>query len=136
MALVEQLDTFLRRAGDLSRGMKLLRDDNAFTQSAALLAIHAAIAYADALRVGYGDDRLSSDDHSTALAALRRCVNQHEDLTGVVRLQKLLSEKTAVAYGPKRLDVQKLRQLCLESERFALWANKIGQAGIAHWRSE
>ena len=132
----ERLSTFLRREQDFSRGMKLFGDEASYSQSAALLGIHAAISYADALRTGRGDESLASDDHQSAVRALRSQIRPEEDHEGLRRFQRLLGEKSAVSYGPKRFDVRKLQLLCIESERFAVWANRIGRAGIAGWSDE
>ncbi len=131
----ESLAVYLNRAQDFARGMGLMRDDPAYTQSAALLAIHSAIAYSDALRTGLGDAVLSSDDHQSALKTLRSLIDADE-VSGLAQLQKLLTYKSAVSYGNRRMDVQRLKLLCTESQRFARWANTLGTAKILGWRFE
>jgi hypothetical protein len=56
-----QVQHFLGRARDFLKGMDLLQDDLAeFRFSPALLGIHGAISYCDALRIGLGSVRVSS----------------------------------------------------------------------------
>ena len=55
-----QVQHYLGRARDFLKGMELLKDDLAeFKHSSALLGIHGAISYCDALRVGLGSENLS-----------------------------------------------------------------------------
>ena len=49
-----QVQHFLNRAQDFLQDMQLLREDEAYRNSSALLGIHAAVSYTDALRVGFG----------------------------------------------------------------------------------
>ena len=61
-----EVQCFLSRARDFLKGMELLKDDLAeYRNSSALLGIHAAISYGDALRVGMGNRKLSSDEQKS-----------------------------------------------------------------------
>lgn len=131
----ENVDVFLNRAQDFARGMGLIREEPTYAQSAALLAIHSAIAYTDALRLGLGDRLLSSDDHNSAIRALRSLVGPAEN-DGIAKLQNLLMYKSAISYGNRRTDTKRLQLLCTDSQRYARWANKIGAARVPGWRLE
>jgi len=49
-----QVEHYLKRAADFSYVVLLLRGDASHRYSSALLAIHSAISYSDALRIGLG----------------------------------------------------------------------------------
>ena len=113
-------------------------DVDEYRYSSALLGIHAAISYCDAMRIDLGSGRLSSDDHRTATddleSHLGRC--KYDRLGGMDRLKRLLGYKSKVAYGPfeSGLDFGKIIQDAL---RFAVWAENAGKTlGIEGWRDE
>ena len=136
---------FLRRAKDFEYSMKLCNDANRVAevefpaagkfrsnetlQSAALLAIHAAISYADALRTGLGDAELSADNHQEAAKRLKQVLVDRnvEDAKGVQRFSDLVSKKSAVAYGKGRTSESDLKWIVEGSQRFSVWINQMGK---------
>lgn len=107
------------------KGMELLKEDlTSFKQSSALLAIHGAIAYSDALRIGLGGKSLSADDHTIAERELHTILvaKRYERLQGVGRLKELLSKKSKVAYSDARLDENQIKLIIVNAERFEVWA--------------
>jgi hypothetical protein len=120
--------------------MRLLGDDAAaYGYSTALLAIHGAISYCDALRLGLGDDKIASDDHSKASEALKQLLTarKYEKLGGVERLSRLLGSKSDVAYGREVIQTPKLQSLILQAERFIAWAETAGkELKIEGWSDE
>jgi hypothetical protein len=138
MAAIE-VQHYLNRARDFFRGADLLKDDlDGYKHSSALLGIHAAISYCDAIRIGLGGERLSSDDHVTAVEELRSqlAMRKTDARDGPNRLQRLVGCKTKVAYGPVQsgLDFAKIVQ---DAQRFAAWAESIGKTlRIEGWRNE
>jgi hypothetical protein len=115
-----EVQIYLSRAQDFFEAMLLLRDDQQFFSSSALLGIHAAVSYSDALRIGLGDGLLASEDHRTAAASLRRLMKlQRRDIDGVVRFERLIARKGLVAYSNKRLDRSDFEFIFTQAERFA-----------------
>jgi len=90
-----KVEHYLKRAADFSYVVLLLRGDASHRYSSALLAIHAAISYSDALRIGLGDTKLGRDDHNRAAEALKEIlpVGSLSDETGLGHLRYLLSNK-------------------------------------------
>ena len=136
----EQVRHYLDRASEFSRGMKKLSNDSDAPNfnSAALLAIHCAISYADALRTGLGDDRLSGDDHSKAADLLQRQLPSWiKDRNGLERLRKLLSNKNRVAYAERVLNPNDCKELVTAALKFETWANGIGrQLNLEGWQND
>jgi hypothetical protein len=120
---------YYRRATQLADAMKLCQDDlSAYASAAALLAVHSAISYSDALLIGLGSTRPRGENHREAVTALKRaCTRAKIDRQGVGHFQKLLSVKTDVSYGEKRVDDERAAALCVIAERFRVWAERILQ---------
>ena len=138
---------FLRRAKDFEYSMKLCRDasvnadiefvnagshrTNESLQSAALLGIHAAISYADALRIGLGDAEIAADDHQKAAGRLKQALVgmkvKNLDLNGVDRFKTLVGKKSAIAYGKGRTSESDLKEIVESSQRFSAWINQLGK---------
>jgi hypothetical protein len=131
-----EVEHYIRRATDFLAGMKLTRDDDSYWNSSALLAIHSAVSYSDALRKGLGDTKLSSDDHRKAAEALEQALSSHRltDPTGLKHLRYLLSKKNLIAYENRRLERTDYEALFTKAERFARWADTTGiQLKIEGW---
>ncbi len=127
---------FLDRAQDFLQGMQLLREGELYRNSSALLGIHAAVAYTDALRVGLGDETLASEDHQAAVKALRLLLlSSGQDVeSGLRHLRSLLGKENVVAYGDRRLSTNDYQLIFTQAERFAKWANMAGdQLHIEGW---
>jgi hypothetical protein len=120
---------YYRRAMQLASAMKLCQDDlSAYASAAVLLAVHSAISYSDALLIGLGSARPRGENHQAAVTALKRaCSGARIDSQGVAHLQKLLSAKTDVSYGEKQVDNDRITALCIDAERFQVWAERILQ---------
>ena len=121
------LAVYHERATQLASAMKLCQDDlSAYASAAALLAVHSAIAYSDALLIDLGGRRPRSENHLGAVAALERaCSGEKLDRQGITHLQRLLSAKSGISYGEKRVDDERVMALCVAAERFQVWAERI-----------
>jgi hypothetical protein len=73
-----------RRAMQLAGAMKLCQDDlSAYASAAALLAVHSAISYSDAVLIGLGGARRRGENHREAITALKRaCTGARVDHQG------------------------------------------------------
>jgi hypothetical protein len=120
---------YYRRATQLADAMKLCQDGlSAYASAAALLAVHSAISYSDALLIGLGGTRPRGENHREAITALKHaCTRAKIDQQGIGHFQKLLSVKTYVSYGEKQVDDEKVEALCITAERFRVWAERILQ---------
>lgn len=109
--------------------MQLVRDAEPYRNSAALLAIHSAVSFSDALRAGLGDEKLQNDTHDQAANSLRQLLlaRKTEIGGGLSHFQYLLGRKSVVTYGNERLSDNELRRLVLGAERFSAWANDLGK---------
>ena len=127
---VMHVQTYLGRARDFLEGFNLLRDDlDEFGFSSALLGIHCAISYSDALRTGMGCTDVSSSGHRYAASDLKSLLTSRsfEKLQGVARLEKLLSKKDRIAYASEAPRENEIEEIVKQTERFAFWAEETGR---------
>jgi hypothetical protein len=125
-----QVQHYLGRARDFLKGMDLMKDDLVeYRFSPALLGIHCAISYCDALRIGLGSEHLSLDDHRNAASDLKDVLasRKYKNLQGADRLGKLLSKKSRIAYAPEATREDEMIQIVQQAERFAAWAEDAGR---------
>lgn len=125
-----QVQHYLDRARDFLKGMDLLQEDLAeYRYSPALLGIHGAISYCDALRIGLGSEGVSSDDHGNAARDLKSLLvsRNYENLQGTDRLGKILSKKSRIAYTADTPTENEIKQIVLDAKRFADWAEITGR---------
>jgi hypothetical protein len=126
-----QVQCYLNRARDFLKGMELLQDDmGEFRYSSALLGIHGAISYCDALRIGLGSGKVSSDDHRQAAVELKSLLaaRKFEKQQGTNRLEKLLGKKSRIAYARDAAGEVEINEIVVQAQRFAAWAEDAGKA--------
>ena len=116
-----------RRARQLAGAMKLCQDGMPeYASAVALLAVHSAISYSDALLIGLGGKRPRGENHREAITALKRvCTGAKIEQQGIAHLQKLLSAKTDVSYGEKPVSEVRITALCDAATRFETWAERV-----------
>jgi hypothetical protein len=120
---------FITAAIQLAEGMKLCQEDlPAYGSAAALLAVHSAIPYSDAVLIGLGDIRPQGDDHRQAVNSLRKaCGRARLDRRGITHFERLVGAKTDISYGDRSIDNERVRAFCIAAERFQVWAERILQ---------
>jgi len=120
---------YYRRATQLADAMKLCEGElSVYASAAALLAVHSAISYNDAILIGLGGTRPRGENHQEAITALKRaCTGARIECQGIAHLQRLLGAKTDVSYGEKQVDNERIEALCIAAERFQVWAERILQ---------
>lgn len=126
-----QVQHYLGRARDFLGGMDFLQGDlDAYRCSSALLGIHSAISYSDALRAGMGSKKLSSDDHSRAAEELKSLLDscEFDQQQGVKHLRLLLSRKSRISYSAETVRKNEVEDIVKRAKRFGDWAEETGRA--------
>lgn len=115
------------RALQLAKAMNLCRrTETYYPSAAALLAVHSAIAYNDAVVMKLTGERPKTQDHSQAIAALRRaCGRAKIEPEGISHLSRLLGAKTDISYGDRYVTNQLADVLCVAADRFEAWAERF-----------
>ena len=125
-----RFEHYRNRARDFLDGMKLLQEDlDAFGYASALLGIHGAISYCDAMRIGLGSRRLSSEDHGNAVAELKSLLDARsfEQQQGVKHLRLLLARKGRISYAAETVSKNEVEDIVKRAVRFADWAEEAGR---------
>jgi hypothetical protein len=120
-------DIYYRRATQLAEARNLCKDClESYAAAVALLAVHSAISYSDAVILGLGGTRPKSENHRDAITILKRvCKHQAIDYQqGVRQFEKLLGAKSDISYGPDVITDEKVMVLCTAAERFEAWSEK------------
>jgi hypothetical protein len=100
-----------------------------YKYSPALLGIHGAISYSDALRTGMGNEKVSSDDHSQAANDLDSLLKFRNfgNRIGIGHLKELLGKKNTIAYRPVTVRENEVEDIVKHARRFADWAEETGR---------
>jgi hypothetical protein len=123
----DKLAVYRARAEEFWSAMEHLGeyDVEKFAAAVALLAVHCAISYADALFVDLKAQRCDEQNHSDAIAELLKlCASRKMDDSGVAHFRWLVSRKNDVAYLEKRLDINQVKLARVKAGRFAIWVQK------------
>jgi hypothetical protein len=115
------------RGLQLAKAMNLCRrNETYYPSAAALLAVHSAIAYNDAVLIKLTGERSKTQDHSQAVSALKRaCGRAKIEPLGIGHLSRLLGAKTDISYGDRHVDSQLADAMCLAADRFEAWAERV-----------
>jgi hypothetical protein len=123
---------YLHRARQFAAGLELLRDDlRSYGSAAALLAVHSAISYADAVEIKLSGKVTKGDDHRQKVTALKKaCSKAGVSDAGAAQLQKLLGAKYDIAYGDGgSVGEERAAAICEAARRFQTWAERIRVTG-------
>ncbi len=112
----------LRTARDLN-ALGELKYGNAL----AIIAVHAAIAYCDALCIAYREIKSSDGDHRRAVDVLAHALGARVDEKQLNRLAAVLDAKTHASYSGNYYTLEEARLLLSETEVFVAWAEDLYQ---------
>lgn len=111
------------QAEELLRAMNLLMDNVASYKSAvALLAVHSAIAFNDAVLERLTGAVPIREDHADGHRQTKAvCSRKKINAVGVQHLEKLIASKTSYSYAGM-VDEKRAQDAALKAQRFANWA--------------
>lgn len=119
-------EIFYERGQQLSYARKVMDGEPMTVSALALVSIHSAIAYNDALHVRLTGRRPKYDDHRTAVNSTERnCRARKLNTAGVVHLKALIEKKTAYSYGDSAVTSEQAQAVSIKAERFEAWVNQI-----------
>ena len=120
---MKRVTTHQAQAEELLSAMNLLMDDVASYKSAvALLAVHSAIAYNDAVLKRLTGSTYKGQDHSKATRKTKAaCGKKRIDASGVQHVEKLVAKKTLYSYSGI-VDSSSTQDAAMKATRFANWA--------------
>lgn len=107
--------------------MKLCWSDlSSYSAAAALLAVHSAISYNDALLIKLTGRRPRGRDHKQAVRAIiRACEKAAIPADGIEHLRELVNAKAEVSYDEGEVNDERVHILCLAAEQFYGWVEPL-----------
>lgn len=111
-----------RSAVDLS---DIAEDGDLYGNAIAIVAIHSAIAYADALYIAYAGFKSTEGEHGRAADALADALGTRADPQQVKTLREIIAEKDAVSYQGEYYTVADARTVVRRLEGFGNWAEEM-----------
>ncbi len=119
------VEIFVARARELRTARDLVKDDAEYSSATALLAVHSALSLNDALLVQWTGKWTKGSSHQDAVNRTdRECNKRRIETTGLKHLRSLISEKSDISYGNKRVSHSTALGLAEAAKRFEAWAFK------------
>lgn len=122
------MTTHQAQAEELLSAMNLLLDDvSAYKSAVALLAVHSAIAFNDAVLERLTGAVYKGTSHSEAAKKSRVACGKNKiggkkiDVSGIQHLEHLVKKKTLYSYSGM-VDARKAQDAADKAEKFASWA--------------
>lgn len=115
---------FLSAASDLST---VAVEDESYGNAIALLAIHGAIAMADAIAIAYGEQKSTDGDRGQAVSLLRDILRDRLPKRAESQLRALVGAKDSVSYQGTYYQLGQGRTLLKRAQQFAQWADQMYQ---------
>jgi hypothetical protein len=112
----------MKSASDLA---DLGADGDGYGNAIGIVAIHAAIAYADALSIRFGGFKSGEGDHVRAVDALEEALGNRADATAIRHLQRVLAQKDQVFYQGAYYTVADAKRVATEAQGFTAWAEEL-----------
>lgn len=109
---------------ETARGLDLIADWK-YGNGLAIVAVHAAIAYTDALTVAFRGVKSVDGDHTRAADVLVHALGSRVETPQVNRLRRVLQRKSDAAYGGKYYTLDDGRDLLSDVDRYAAWAESM-----------
>lgn len=119
----EKASVYSARGEVLYRIMQFAADEpDHYGEAVTLLAVHAAIAYTDAILIANTGQRSIDQDHRRVVDELQSLCDARRIETGGLRhLTWLLSHKTDFSYGERRARTEEVLNAAQHFERYFAW---------------
>ena len=112
----------LRSALDLQ---DLAVTGDAYGNALAIVAIHAAIAYGNAMAIAFGGYKSTEGEHLQAVEALQDALGARTDERMLKLLRRIIQRKDLVSYQGTYYTVEDARLVVADLAVFAQWAEAL-----------
>lgn len=109
---------------ETARGLEVIAEPR-YGNGLAIVSVHAAIAYTDALTVTYREVKSVDGDHSRAAEVLVHALGQRADPAQVRRLKRVLNAKSEVSYSGSYYTLKDGREIFADVVRYGSWAEEM-----------
>lgn len=109
---------------ETARGLDTIAEPR-YGNGLAIVSVHAAIAYTDALTIAYRAVKSVDGDHARAADVLVHALGQRVDEVQVRRLKRVLNSKSEAAYSGSWYTLQEGREIFSDAARYGTWAEEM-----------
>lgn len=124
-----QSDKYRRVGGSLlesARALLTVADEgDRFGNAIGIIAVHAAIAYTDALTIAFGGFKSTDGDHRKAADALLTAMANRLEPTTVTLLRTIVGVKDEVSYGGTYYRVVDAERVLERTIKYSEWAEEM-----------
>ncbi len=99
--------------------------DDRYGNAIAVIAIHAAIAFNDAVTIAYGEIKSTEGDHERAADALMEALGGRVPRERVEQLRAVVKKKDSASYQGEYYAVADAMMVLGRAEAFAAWAEQM-----------
>jgi hypothetical protein len=103
----------------------LAEDGDEYGNASGICAIHACIAYGDAICIKLGGFKSSEGDHIRAADALREVLGNRLDESALKAFRRALSQKDQISYQGDYYTADEARTVVDDMNTFCEWAQRI-----------
>jgi len=100
-------------------------NDDRFGNAIAIVAIHAAIAYADMLSIAFREIKSGAGDHRAAADLLQSSLGPSADTRMVSRFGAIVATKDRVSYTGTFFKMDEALRLLADARSFCEWAEDL-----------
>jgi hypothetical protein len=97
-------------------------EDDQFGNAIAIVAIHACIAYADALAISHAGFKSTDGDHTRAADVVQDALGSRADAQALKALRSALQRKDTVSYSGTYYRISDSERLLRDAKAFCAWA--------------
>jgi hypothetical protein len=109
---------------ETARGLDTIAEPR-YGNGLAIVSVHAAIAYTDALTIAYRSVKSVDGDHYRAADVLIHALGQRADEVQVRRLKRVLNAKSGASYSGSSYTLQEGREIFSDASRYGTWAEEM-----------
>ena len=104
---------------------EIATDGDTYGNAIAIVAIHSAIAYADALCIAYAGFKSTEGEHERAADALADALGARAEPQQLRIFRAIIREKDAVSYQGEYYTITDARTMVERLQAFARWAEEM-----------
>ncbi len=109
---------------ETARGLDVIAEAR-YGNGLAIVSVHAAIAYTDALTVAYREVKSVDGDHARAAEVLVHALGQRADPAQVRRLKRVLNAKSEASYSGSYYTLRDGHEIFADVVRYGSWAEEM-----------
>ena len=122
--LLTMFEVYYERGQQLSYARELMNETKETVSALALVSIHSAISFNDALLIRLSGEPSRNEDHAAAARATeRQCQSKKLETKGLKHLKLLIANKTLYSYGDKAITADQAQAASIAADRFEAWVN-------------